>query len=793
MNDRELKIRILMSAMGNAAGPIKNLAQASSKAKRDIREQEKALRDLQRTSARVESYDKLRGAMGQTHATWRKARTEARRLAAEVAGVEKPTRAQTRALAAANRESEKARQTYQLQTQRLRTLRNEVREAGASTRRLAAYQTELNMKLVGANRALERQREGLDRLGQAQNRAYAAQARAGKMRDASGRLAMGGAIAVGAGAAIASPVLGGRGQANELETRLTDIAQKADLGRAAARNMGRELIALSPKVNQAAVDLAAGVDVLAGMGLDPRQAMRAIGPIARVATAYRAEMADVSASSYAAIDNLKVPVEQLTRVLDIQAYAGKAGAFELRDMAQYFPALTASYQRLGRGGVRSVADLAAALQITRKGAGDASSAATNLENVLQKINAPQTIKAFEKAGVNLPAAMKRAAEAGKDPLEAIAEITRDTLGGDISRLGFLFQDSEVQKGLTSLIQNLDEYRRIRDGAMAAGGVVDADFAERLKDGAEAARQLQVNTQRLQIQLAVGVLPTINNLVRFAGDVAEAIGSWAARHPRLAGLLAKGVLLVGALVAGVGALALIAAAILAPLAALTLVAGALGITVGAIAFPVLAVVAVLGILGVAAYRVYTQWDHTKKRFAEILEWFKGLPALMVEIGKAALDGMIAGMKSRIAPLVALVQMAGQLLPKGMKQALGIRSPSRVFAAIGLDTMAGLALGLDRGRARPRARLGRTAAAMAGGFGLVVTPAAAGVQCGGPPAGPGRGPPPASPPIAITIHIHNPGPGVDGQALGSQVAGAVQRALGGAGGPSRRSFGNDTDGD
>ncbi|NKC48103.1 phage tail tape measure protein [Ochrobactrum anthropi ATCC 49188] len=56
----------------------------------------------------------------------------------------------------------------------------------------------------------------------------------------------------------------------------------------------------------------------------------------RAATAYRAEVDDLAKAGFAALDNLKVPATDFGKALDAMAQAGKEGAFELRDMAQYF-------------------------------------------------------------------------------------------------------------------------------------------------------------------------------------------------------------------------------------------------------------------------------------------------------------------------------------------------------------------------------------------------------------------------------------------------------------------------
>ncbi|NKB79860.1 phage tail tape measure protein [Ochrobactrum daejeonense] len=297
-------------------------------------------------------------------------------------------------------------------------------------------------------------------------------------------------------------------------------------------SLGREIRKVARDTYQSASDMADGMDVLAGMGANRDDALGMLPAIGRTATAYNAEITDLSQAGYAALSNLKVPASQLSYALDAMAQAGKDGAFELKDMAKYFPQLGAGYQALGQKGVPAVADLSAALQIVRKGTGDSASAATNLSNVLQKINAPLTRKAFAKMGVNLEKEMKKAAKAGLTPIEAIAEITNRTLKGDLGKLGDLFQDAQVQQGLRPLIQNMEEYRRIRESAMKAQGVVQEDYERRLKTSAAAAKRFRISMENIGLAIGSALLPALNSLADIIVPIVNRMAEFAETHPQL---------------------------------------------------------------------------------------------------------------------------------------------------------------------------------------------------------------------------------------------------------------------
>jgi TP901 family phage tail tape measure protein len=308
------------------------------------------------------------------------------------------------------------------------------------------------------------------------------------------------------------------GAARNMQAQLTEVGIKAGLSGAQIDRLRQQVLQLSPATNQTTTDLLAGVDTMVGLGLSAEQAAAAIPAIGKAATATGASMADLSAAAVAAMQNLKIGPEEMARTLDVMAAAGNAGAFELRDMATYIPSLAASYQGLGQTGVSAMTDLASALQIVRQGTGDSSSAATNLQNILQKVNAPQTRKAFKKMGVNLEKEMTKASKKGMTPIEAIADITDKTLKGDLSKLGDLFQDAQVQQGLRPLIQQLDEYRKLREEVAASTGAVDEAYARRMKNADERLKALQIRIKNAGTVIGANLLEPLAQVADYFSNI-----------------------------------------------------------------------------------------------------------------------------------------------------------------------------------------------------------------------------------------------------------------------------------
>lgn len=393
--DRELRIRLLLEAGDRFFKPLRDLAAGGRQADAALKGARDRLREIEQVRGNVAAFRSLKTDSLATARALETAQARIAALARAAAEVERPTRAMTRELERARREARGLAETHDDELRRLQQLRGALREAGVATRELARHDRELRTAAGEASRALEGQVARAEKAAERQQRLAAARGRFQAIQGTAGNIAGAGAGAIGSGMALGAPLWEGVKAAQAYESKMTDIAQKADIGRAEAAKMGAELLKAARSANQLPEAMQEGVDTLAGFGLGPRQATKMMQPIGKAATAYKAEIGDLAKAAYAAHDNLKIPVEQTGRMIDAMAQAGKAGAFEIKDMARFFPSLTAAYQGLGQTGVRAGADLAAALQITRKGAGDAHSAATNLNNILQKIGSPETIKKFD--------------------------------------------------------------------------------------------------------------------------------------------------------------------------------------------------------------------------------------------------------------------------------------------------------------------------------------------------------------------------------------------------------------
>jgi len=136
------------------------------------------------------------------------------------------------------------------------------------------------------------------------------------------------------------------------------------------------------------------------------------------------------------------------------------------------------------------------------------------------------------------------------------------------------------------------------------------------------------------------------------------------------------------------------------------------------------------------------------------------------GITAAQGIVDGLEAQQKRLERVATRLAKALAKAVKKALGIKSPSRVFRAIGDQTVKGLTIGLDETYVR---RAGaRLATSLEQGFSQ---PALAAYTATG---GRGGG-------TAVQINVNVP-PGADKVAIGREVQSALE-AYYAAGGRSR----------
>lgn len=421
-----------------------------------------AVKSLEGQTGRIQAFRAVEADTRAAGQAWLAAQQRLRGLQAEIVATDAPTAKMRREISRAAEAADKARDAYVGKKSALASMRGELTAAGIAVANLGAEERRL-----GA--ALEQTRAKALALGSAMaQRDALKEQRSTQMGDALKSAVLPGAMIAGMKQAVST--------AGDFEHGLMRFGNTAGMTGDAVSAVRSKLIALSGTTNQSATEMLGGLEVLVGRGLDPTRSLASMETIGRAATATGAAVEDMAKTAFALQDALAVKPEGLAKALDSLAQSGKSGGFELKDMAKHLPVLAAQAKGLKMEGADAVASLGAALQLAFKGTGNADAAATNLTNFMAKITAKDAVDNFKKMGVNLENELGAAMKSGSDPILFMIERINKLTGGDQFKLNELFGDQQVKQFILPMLQNMEEFKRIKKDALTAEGVLDKDFA-----------------------------------------------------------------------------------------------------------------------------------------------------------------------------------------------------------------------------------------------------------------------------------------------------------------------------
>lgn len=450
-----------------------------------------------------------------------------------------------------------------------------VQQLGRATDGLTAKQkligTELAASLARGGTGVERLRRQYDQVGRAidqlkvkQERLNTSLARGAQLKNERGELRGQALETLGTAAVVGAPIAQSFRQAIDFQDRTRDIAITGDFDAGEEKRLSTVMRESALRWNQTQTEVATGTAVLIAGGISSAKELAAYAPVmAKSATATRASMEHLGSVAIALNDNLGIGAAGFERSMNILAYAGKRGQFELADMAKWLPQLTPQFAALGITGERAVAEIGASLQIARKGAGSNDEAANNFKNFLSKITAPDTIKAFSDAGIDLQDTMRGLISQGLTPMQAMMttitkytstkgpaaaagfqrvmalkddqerQIALDRLN-EAYKLGELFRDQQVLSFVRPALANQDEQASIQKGGMGAAdkSVQDLDWAKRMGSPKEQLKALTIGLADVGISLGGILLPALLDITKAAIPLIRSFSVWAEENAGL---------------------------------------------------------------------------------------------------------------------------------------------------------------------------------------------------------------------------------------------------------------------
>lgn len=808
MADQQLSIQVLLSAMDRITKPFKNIEAQNKKLLQGLKGTRDELKQLETTQKQVGRFKELSQGLKDTQARMGEAQQRAKALAQQISATDKPTRALTRSFNAAVREAGQLKSKHQAQAQQLQQLRTRLNEAGVSTRNLGAGERDLRAKIASTTQEMRKQEGALGRLRDKEKQLFEARKRMQGMHSAGMKVAGHGAVMAYAGQRGLRGMAGSLAPGIEFDASMSRVQALARLDKnspqmQALRQQARDLGAATMF---SATEAAQGQAFLAMAGFGPdaiRAAMPGMLDLAKAGGAELAEAADIASNI---LTGFKLPAAQMSRVGD-----ALVGTFTRSNVDLQMLGDTMKYVAPVAAGLGVDLETAAAMAGKLGDAGiQGSMAGTSLRAILSRLAAPPRMAADALSELNIQTKdAKGNLRALPEILKELADKTRNM--GNAQRSGFLkrIAGEEAFSSLSVLVGQADS------------GGLDTLINSLKTSAGEAARnaktmgdntmgsldELSSTWDDVRITLNDAVTPAVRELTGSITDMLRGLGEWMKANPGLT----KGIALtlggLLALITVLGALTFALGTVLMPFALLrfaTTVLGLKGVTVfgllktavlglgsalmkvGAflLANPLFLAIALLATAALLIYRNWEPikaffinlWDGITARTAAFWQWLKdsfinaalaiaGLKDRFLAIGGQIIEGLWTGLTSRFEAIKQWFLSLGDKIPQWLRDKLGIRSPSRIFAEIGGHSMQGLADGLQGNQETPLSTLSSMGKRMtAAGAGLMM-----GLTGGAAAAGQGAAVKAPTSPAAgnhYEIHIHA-APGMDAQAIALEV--------------------------
>lgn len=242
---------------------------------------------------------------------------------------------------------------------------------------------------------------------------------------------------------------------SSMQTRLTRLRLQAEVSREELNKLNEAIFKTAQQrdINIDPGELLSAVEKIVGKTGDIDFATRNLKNLAYAISATGAAGEDVGAMGADLMEKFGIKDQkEILSTLGMLVNQGKAGAFELRDLATQGERVTAAYASTGRQGKAAVTEMGAMLQMARKATGGPEQTATALEGLIRNLNDPNKRKLLTEAGIKImdPEDPKR--------MRSIIDISKDLIRltkGDSSKIGRVID----QEGIRALTALMIEYKQ----------------------------------------------------------------------------------------------------------------------------------------------------------------------------------------------------------------------------------------------------------------------------------------------------------------------------------------------
>ncbi|WP_338803328.1 phage tail tape measure protein [Xenorhabdus griffiniae] len=560
MTDRNLNIRVSLSAANRLSGPLNAAQRAAAGLSSQIKETHNTARNLQ---SQARTFERLTNSVKKTADAYEEAKRQARDLSASMPPLAQQTDAQRRALQAARTARDNYGRVLDREQQRLRGVTAELYRHGISARNSSDVTGQVTRRTEAYNRQLAEQQRRLAAVTNAQTR-YA------HAKEARGKLATAGATAVATGAGSLYGISRLMAPGLDFDAGMSSVQALTRLNKSDAllkmlREQARQLGATTAYT---ATDAAAGQKFLAMAGFTPESVKAALPGVLNMGLAGEVELGEAADIGSNVLTQFSLNADQMDRVSDVLTATFTRSNTDLRQLGE---TMTYAGPIAAEVGV-SLESMAAMAGLMADQGIRGSMAGTSLRAGLSRMVAPTggAADAMAALGVKIKKSNGELRDADDILKDMAISLRKYDQASQIRMKKDIFGE-EAMVGMNAVLKGTlnGKYDEKRTANVNAKGESAKNAKVKIDNLRGDIRQLQSAWQDLGIQLNESVDYPLRNVTQSITKLISKIGPWMKANPQLVKMLALGAIAMGVMVTALGALALAAAAVIVPFAAFRL--------------------------------------------------------------------------------------------------------------------------------------------------------------------------------------------------------------------------------
>ncbi|ENY6784382.1 phage tail tape measure protein [Providencia rettgeri] len=560
MSDRNLNIKVSLSAANKLSSPVSAAQRSAAGLATQIKATHASIRNLQSQS---KTFERLSNSVNKNSQAYETAKNKVKALRDQYPPLTQQTEEQKKALAAARLERDRYGRTLDKEKQKLNTVTATLYRHGISARQSGDATAQVTRRTEIYNRQLDEQRRRLNAVTRAQGQ-YA------KSKELRNKLATGGAVATASGAGFlygASRLMAPGFQFDEGMSGVQALT-RLDKNSPQLAMLREQAKALGASTAYTSTDVASGQKFLAMAGFTPEAIKAALGGVLNMGLAGDMDLGEASDIGSNVLTQFQLKPEEMNRVSDVLTATFTRSNTDLRQLGETMTYAGPIAAQLGV----SLESMAAMAGTMADNGIRGSMAGTSLRAGLSRMVAPvgKGQAALDKLGVSVKDASGKLRDADEILKDVGKSMRKFDQASQIRMKKDIFGE-EAMVGMGAVIDAVmnGRYDTLKTANMGAEGEADKNAKVKIDNLPGDIRQLDSAWEALRIAISESVDEPLRKLTQTVTDFITRIKNWTEEHKGLTKVLTLGAMAIATLVTALGALALAAAAVIVPFAAMRL--------------------------------------------------------------------------------------------------------------------------------------------------------------------------------------------------------------------------------